>query len=215
MFKPAFPSLGSFSHQIVATALENFAKRIKESSEQQKIQVVDATCGNGYDTCFLAQTLYNLIGENNWYIHAFDVQHEAIKNTEQKLAELEKKLNTKLLDKVTLLHQGHEQLEEHFANKKIADAIYNLGFLPRSDKKIITKAEQTLQSLQQMLTYLSIGGVVATHSYAGHFGGQDEMDKVNNFFCKLPIQSWQVAKYCICNKLKNPEVLFTAEKIKE
>jgi len=44
--------------------------------------VVDATCGNGYDTVFLAR----LVGEEG-KVYAFDVQSQAIETTKDRLGE--------------------------------------------------------------------------------------------------------------------------------
>jgi ubiquinone/menaquinone biosynthesis C-methylase UbiE len=44
--------------------------------------VVDATMGNGNDTLFLAE----LVGEDG-YVHAFDVQEQALENTSKKIKE--------------------------------------------------------------------------------------------------------------------------------
>ena len=40
--------------------------------------VIDATCGNGHDTLFLA----NLVG-NEGIVHAYDIQEQAIKNSKE------------------------------------------------------------------------------------------------------------------------------------
>jgi len=54
--------------------------------------VVDATCGNGNDTAFLA----SLVGENG-RVFGFDIQDKAIANTTKKLTDLN------LIDRVTLI----------------------------------------------------------------------------------------------------------------
>ena len=61
--------------------------------------VIDATMGNGHDTAFLAE----LVGPSG-EVFAFDIQKEALINTEQKLTELN------LLPQTTLFPLGHEHL---------------------------------------------------------------------------------------------------------
>ncbi|HRF51754.1 MAG TPA: class I SAM-dependent methyltransferase, partial [Trichococcus flocculiformis] len=88
--------------------------------------VIDATVGNGSDTVLLA----TLVGPTGKVI-GFDVQKQAVENTAQKL------LLAGLTDQATLLHQGHETLGDVLAdNAKIGGAIFNLGYLPGSDKTI-------------------------------------------------------------------------------
>jgi ubiquinone/menaquinone biosynthesis C-methylase UbiE len=53
--------------------------------------VVDATMGNGNDTLFLAE----LVGEDG-YVHAFDVQEQALENTSKKIKEHHCEKQTKL-----------------------------------------------------------------------------------------------------------------------
>ena len=81
--------------------------------------VVDATCGNGNDTVFLAQ----LVGERG-RVFGFDIQDAAIENTAGKLEEL------KLLKRVTLIKDGHENMG-NYVNENIKAVMFNLGYLPR------------------------------------------------------------------------------------
>ena len=64
---------------------------IKQHTHDESI-VIDATCGNGNDTLFLAQHV------TSGRVHAFDIQETAILNTQQK---------TKDFDNVTLHHASH------------------------------------------------------------------------------------------------------------
>jgi len=63
---------------------------------------VDATCGNGNDTAFLA----SLVGENG-RVFGFDIQDKAIANTTKKLTDLN------LIDRVTLIKDGHQNMDKY------------------------------------------------------------------------------------------------------
>lgn len=69
--------------------------------------VVDATCGNGYDTVFLAR----LVGEEG-KVYAFDVQSQAIETTKDRLRE------NGLLENVILINEGHQYMDR-FAEKAL------------------------------------------------------------------------------------------------
>jgi hypothetical protein len=53
-----------------------------------------------------------------------------------------------LSQQVTLFHQGHEPIPEVLGNEEqIGGIIFNLGYLPGSDKSIITRKETPLQAV--------------------------------------------------------------------
>ena len=214
----SFQNLVSFSHICVQNALRNIAmgKNVPSTTQNaiaQKIIAIDATCGNGHDTCFLAKTLHSVYGNQDmWKILAFDVQKTALANSFSRISELELGINAKLHNKIEFIHQSNEFAKENLAGQKVAVAMYNLGYLPGSDKKITTKAESTLHSLKQILNCFIEHGVLSVHCYAGHVGGDKELRVVEKFLTQLPSANWQVLKYHVCNKTKNPETLFIAEK---
>ena len=72
--------------------------------------VVDATMGNGHDTAFLAQ----LAGR----VYAFDIQEQALVNTQERLEKLG-------LQNVQLILDGHQHVDYYVTNLKAA--IFNLG----------------------------------------------------------------------------------------
>ena len=78
--------------------------------------VVDATMGNGHDTAFLAQRA----GQ----VYAFDIQEQALVNTQERL----KKLG---LQHVRLILDGHQHVDQYVETLKAA--IFNLGYLPSAD----------------------------------------------------------------------------------
>lgn len=164
--------------------------------------VVDATMGNGNDTAFLAQ----LVGSSG-QVYAFDIQKKAVENTAEKITALG------LSERVTLLNQGHETVSTILPKETpLTAAIFNLGYLPKSDKQIITKPDTTKQALDCLLSYLVPKGRIIVVVYYGHDGGKAELDLVQNYCQQLPQEIYNVLSYKFINQKNNPPILFCIEK---
>lgn len=134
---------------------------------------LDATAGNGHDTLFLAK----IVGPRGC-VYAFDVQDAAIDATTARL------MNHGCLRQVKLVHDSHHQMENHIAPEHFGEidaAIYNLGYLPGSDKSIVTRHEITIKALTTTLKLLRRGGVLAVVIYTGHREGQRERDAIKQW----------------------------------
>lgn len=167
---------------------------------------IDATVGNGYDTVFLAQQ----VGQDG-RVFGFDVQKEAIDQTREKLNEECLPNNWKLF------HKGHENMLEVIPEKyhgKISVVVFNLGFLPGSDKSIVTKADTTLKALDSSLKMLAVGGIICIAIYAGHPGGEEEDIAVREFCSTLDYHSVRVIQSEMTNKPGFPIRLLFLAKIK-
>lgn len=185
-------SILSFSHQLLKT-------HIIEGDT-----VVDATVGNGNDTLVLAQ----LVGPSG-RVHGFDIQEQAIQNTQEKL------LLTGQLDQVQLHLRGHEKVNQVLEpNQRIGGAIFNLGYLPKGDKTIITKSTTTLQALSSLLDHLRIGGILVLVLYYGHEGGLEESQAVEEYVTKLDQKNFSVLKYQFVNQVNQPPYLLAIERKK-
>lgn len=154
--------------------------------------VVDATCGNGNDTLRLSE----LVG-NSGHVYAFDIQEQAIENTKKLLTKHNKHHVTYVLD-------SHANIDRHITEKEIAGAIFNLGYLPRSDKKIITKPDSTITAIEKILSKLKIGGVTVLVIYSGHPGGEEEKTAVLDYVSKLDQELYTVLQYRFINLTNNP-----------
>lgn len=111
---------------------------------------VDATMGNGFDTELLA----SLVGPTG-QVFAFDIQEQALQATKKRLTEKE------LLPQVQLIHQGHETLAD-VVSGPVHAAIFNLGYLPKGDKAIITLPDTTKTALEALLTRLVPKGRISS-----------------------------------------------------
>lgn len=175
--------------------------------------VVDATMGNGYDTQFLAE-----LGAK---VYAFDVQEEALNATEKRLDDagiknqiFEKNLSNLLTEQsVNLVLSGHEKLSE-YVKEPIKAAIFNLGYLPKTDKSVVTKADTTLTALDALTNQLVVGGRIAIMIYYGHEGGMEEKDAVIKWTSSLPQNDWEVTSYAPLNQIHTPPILVLIEKRK-
>lgn len=164
--------------------------------------VVDATVGNGDDTVLLAK----LVGPYG-KVYGFDVQEQAIRQTKEKL------LYTSLLPQVELYHQGHETVEDVLnVDTPLAGAVFNLGYLPKSDKSIITKSHTTLKAISTLLPMLRKGALLIVVVYYGHEGGSEEKEAVLNFASHLSQKEYTVLRYGFVNQQNQPPFLLAIEK---
>ncbi|GED12849.1 class I SAM-dependent methyltransferase [Aneurinibacillus migulanus] len=161
--------------------------------------VIDATAGNGHDTLFLAE----LVGDTG-RVHAYDVQSSAIRATEVRLESVGYK------DRVELHHASHTDIAER--EEPIQAAIFNLGYLPGSDKQIITQADSTLEAVQSALSRLMSGGIVLLVVYVGHAGGEKEAEALERYARTLSTHEYLVLKYEYINPDNRPPYILAIEK---
>ncbi|MET0025877.1 MAG: class I SAM-dependent methyltransferase [Sedimenticola sp.] len=141
---------------------------------------IDATAGNGHDTLFLSRA----VGESG-HVIGFDIQASAIESTQLRLSE------NRAPSKVTLILDSHDNMSKHIpetCRSRIRAIVFNLGYLPGSDKKIITRTEETLPAIEQALDLLKPGGLLSIMAYPGHSGGREETDRVIDLICSLEMK---------------------------
>ena len=64
---------------------------------------------------------------------------------------------------------------------KISLIIFNLGYLPNSDKKIKTNYKSTIKAIEDSLKLLNNKGIILITVYPGHKEGLEESIKINEF----------------------------------
>jgi len=169
-------------------------------SELEHISVaVDATMGNGNDTLFLSE----FVGDQG-KVYAFDVQKEAIESTR-------KRLDEEGASNVTLIHDGHEHMLDHI-DEPVDLIMFNLGYLPKGDHKIITEPESTCQAIDAGLRIMKVGGLLTIISYYGHPGGLREMSAVKSFLTSLDEKHYDVMEMNAINKKKSPPIIYIVRK---
>ena len=157
---------------------------------------VDATCGNGGDTVFLA----NLVGEKG-LVYGFDIQEKAIKNTKSRLE------TAGFSERVRLFLDGHENMENYLC-ECMADAfVFNLGYLPKGDHSLHTKPDTTILAIQTALKHLKQEGIVVVSIYHGGDSGYEERDSVLSYLESLDKHEYNVIIHQYTNKPNDPPIL--------
>jgi predicted methyltransferase len=132
---------------------------------------VDATVGNGYDTLFLADR----VGKNGRVL-GFDVQKMALNNA----SEIIRFAGT--IDRVRLVLGCHSGLGQALIGYPRVDAaMFNLGYLPRGDRRIVTRPSTTIPAIAAVLERLATNGRISILAYRGHPEGPEEYEAVRAF----------------------------------
>ncbi|WP_088043173.1 class I SAM-dependent methyltransferase [Bacillus sp. EAC] len=181
-----------------------FARKLLQLALQEGDIAIDATIGNGHDTVLLAK----LVGETG-HVFGFDIQDLAIQNTIERLN------NEKLAKQVTVVQKSHSAVKEVLPTHlhgKVKAAIFNLGYLPGSDKSIVTVPASTISAIQQILEIMAPEGIIVVVIYHGHDGGDVEKDALMNFVQKIPQDLAHVLTYRFLNQANNPPFIVAIEK---
>ncbi|SDK48093.1 tRNA (mnm(5)s(2)U34)-methyltransferase [Natronincola ferrireducens] len=165
--------------------------------------VIDGTMGNGHDTLFL----HRLVGASG-KVYAFDIQEKALEATKQKLL-----YNNVAMDNnsIHLILDGHENIESH-VKEPIDAAMFNLGYLPNSNKEIITIPQTTIRAFDGVFSLLKKGGVVSILIYYGHRGGILEKELVLDYIRNLDYKKYTVLECNYTNHENNPPIIVFIEK---
>jgi SAM-dependent methyltransferase len=158
--------------------------------------VIDATCGNGKDTLFLA----SIVTEGKLF--GIDIQKEAIQNTRQLLASSIPKR-----DHVKLFEQSHCVFPEEISPESISLIVYNLGYLPGGNKQLTTIHDHTLKSVQAALLLLKKGGVITLTCYPGHPEGKIEETLLLKWGSSCSPKEWSFCHHRWLNRENAPSLI--------
>ena len=153
--------------------------------------VIDATCGNGYDTLFLSE----LVGEMG-KVYAFDTQQIAIERTQ---CLFEKHSNCQ---NIKLINDTHENMIQ-YVKDPITCCMFNLGYLPKGSKDITTNGPTTVKAINTILPLLTKDGIITICVYLGHIGGFDEYITVKEYLQKLDTDLFNIVE--ISHLIRNPD----------
>lgn len=117
---------------------------------------VDMTLGNGLDS--------ELLCKLSKHVYAFDICKQAIENSSIRLKDY---------TNITMINDNHINVEKYI-KENIKLCIFNLGYLPHGDQKIITKANETLIAFEKIYNLIIDNGYVIITFYIGHQGGKEE-----------------------------------------
>lgn len=177
-----------------------FAKTLIKQHTQDESIVIDATCGNGHDTLFLAQQV------SNGCVHAFDIQEAAILNTKQK---------TKDFNNVIIHQANHSEAKQYIpieSHGAVDAAIFNLGYLPKGDKSVVTQPNSTIAAIEAIFDILSTEGIIILVIYPGHEEGKIERDAVINYLKNFNQNKAHVLQYQFINQQNDPPFICAIEK---
>ena len=153
------------------------AQQLVEQYLQPGQVAIDATAGNGHDTCFLAQQ----VGAEG-KVFAFDIQQQALDSTALQLDQQQ------LDSQVQLFHLGHQHMRASIPSNlhgQIRAVMFNLGYLPHGDKDLTTTRHSTVPALQQAADLLHPQGILSVLGYRGHPGGREETATVEQTLLSL------------------------------
>ncbi|MGI6453361.1 MAG: class I SAM-dependent methyltransferase [Syntrophomonadaceae bacterium] len=162
---------------------------------------VDATCGKGYDTLFLA----SLVG-NTGKVIAFDIQQEALAFSRQLLQKHH------LLERVTFVHDNHKNMAKYI-DRAIKACMFNLGYLPGGNHDIKTRAADTVKAVDAAINLLIPGGIITIVFYPGHEGGQEEMEQVLNYLAGLSQRLLEINEIRFVNQVNKPPIAVLIKKL--
>ena len=187
-----FPKATEMAHELAS-------KRLRKKSV-----AIDATCGNGHDTLFLAQKV-GIDGR----VFALDIQDEAILASRERLQEelslgpvrFFRSCHSQLLDVIPKSYRGRARV-----------VMFNLGYLPGSDKSLTTSWPTTLAGIRAALQLISNSGIITVTVYPGHPAGQEEANALGRFVQTLDPDEYRVLEYRFLNLSNNPPYLLAIER---
>ncbi len=177
--------------------LETAHLLLKNNIESNDV-IIDATMGNGNDTIFLA--------EHAKFVYAFDIQKQAI-------IETQKKLDQHQIKNVQLILDSHENFNKYIT--KFKGVVFNLGYLPKGDKSITTKKEVTIRTIKLMLPLLDAKGFILIVVYPGHPEGNFESIALTSYFSELNPLLYKLLKVDLPFQDNQPPYIYMIIKIKD
>lgn len=174
--------------------ISDFVKEYLVKNVSKTDIIIDATIGNGHDTLFVSNLAEFVCG--------FDIQEPALTNTENLLKENNIK-NYKLFLK------SHEYILDYV--KDFKGVIFNLGYLPNSDKTITTTTLTTVNTLKSLTEFLKSDMFIIITCYINHEEGLIEADEVLKYTTNLD-SSFSVLKYEKINSLNKAPFVVVIEK---
>ena len=169
------------------------AKAICEKYAGKEKIAVDATCGNGHDTVWLAERF----GRG----YAFDIQEKAAEATRQLV-------KSRGFQNVKVINDSHEKMAE-YVHEKVKLVMFNLGYLPGGDKEIVTETASTLKAIEAALSLLEKDGLVCITMYPGHPQGAREKAALIRMAAGLDKSQYHCVRTDMVNQSEGaPEILF-------
>lgn len=171
-------------------------RRVWRHIVQKGDTVIDATCGNGYDTLAMVKMVADKT--HCGHVYAMDVQKVALENASSLLDESLASDERGLVELFAICHSKMEEVVPKGVPVRLV--AFNLGYLPGGDKALITRSETTLQALEAAKRMLAPGGLISIVVYVGHPRGREEYEAVQAFASGLPVENWICCKLQMLNR---------------
>lgn len=178
----------------------DYAHQLWKQILSQGDWAIDATCGNGKDALYLAQSIAPLSGG----LIALDIQEAAITATKQLLG---KHFSPDETAFIHLCQQSHETFPEIAHHKPIKIIVYNLGYLPGGNKSLTTLTLITLISVKNALNLLGSQGLLSITCYPGHLEGAREEQALLEWASCLDPKLYSVCHLRWQNRKASPSLL--------
>ena len=153
---------------------------------------VDFTMGNGHDTEFLSKTVGPM-----GHVFAFDVQEMALASTSEHLKK------TGCPDNYTLILDSHHNVKKH-VDGPIKAGMFNLGYLPGSDKSVTTMRETTLPAIEAAIDLMDRDAIILVAVYPGHAEGEAEGRMICEYLSSLSRHKVCATRIQILNSPTSP-----------
>lgn len=164
--------------------------------------VIDATCGNGQDTLYMAKLA---LTADSGAVFGLDIQSQAIEKTRLLL---EANLSSSYCNRILLFQRSHITFPKEILPKSVKLIAYNLGYLPGGDKSLTTMAESTVRSLMHAQELLKEDGIISVTCYPGHPQGKIEEEAIMKYVSSLAPRSWTCTHLSWINRQHAPSLLF-------
>lgn len=168
---------------------KNLVRKILIEEAKRNGIVLDMTCGKGYDSKFILDNL------NPKKLYAFDIQELAREKTKETLGDFPENFNF-ILD-------SHKNLDL-YVKEKIDLAIFNLGYLPSSDKTITTNYKEVIEAIKKILDLAQKGTLIVITLYPGHMEGKEESIHIEEYLTEISQKEYSILKYSFINQKNNP-----------
>ena len=142
---------------------------------------IDATMGNGNDT----ELLCRLAGPSG-HVLAFDIQEQALINTQKRLWE------TDVPDNYRLILDSHSHMEQYADEATVSCIVFNFGYLPGGDHALATNAATSISAIGQGLRLLKKDGLMSLCIYSGGDSGFAERDALLPYLKNLDSRKYLV-----------------------
>ena len=161
---------------------------------------VDFTMGNGHDTEFLSKT----VGESG-HVFAFDIQEMALASTSENLKKAGCPSN------YTLILDSHHNVKK-YVDTPIKAGMFNLGYLPGSDKKVTTMRSTTLPAIEAAISLMDKDAIILIAVYPGHAEGDAEGKMICEYLSTLSRHKVCATRVNILNSPTSPFFIIVENK---